>query len=171
MKRLVLALLILGLAAPLLAADLKDLEYFQGNWQCSGTAFKSEMGPEHPTKASVRAGWALNNQWLSFTYAEVKMKDNPTPFSVSGFMGYDPESKRLVLLGADAMGGYSTESSPGWEGDRLAFEGASHMGTMTMNGRDAFMKTSNTEFIHTYEIQAGDQWTKLDQETCRRQKN
>lgn len=159
-------------ADPMPAPDpmLRQLDYLGGNWSCRGTAFASPFGPEHATRGMVTTQWMLNNRWLSFRYAEEKSKSNATPFSVAGFMGYDPERKKLVIGGVDSMGGYSTEESIGWEGDRIVFEGPNHMGTMTATGRDTFMRMSKDEMMHTFEVMTNGSWQKAAQETCTRKK-
>ena len=40
-------------ATSLFAAGNANLQPLAGNWTCTGTAYASDMGPEHPTKATV----------------------------------------------------------------------------------------------------------------------
>jgi Protein of unknown function (DUF1579) len=147
---------------------VRQLDYFAGAWQCSGIAYANPMMPEHPTRAEVTAQWGLNGYWLPFTYAEKKTGANPMPFTVSGFMGYDAQTKQLVIGAVDSMGGYSTASSSGWNGDSMIFTGPWHMITMTTTGRDTFTKKSDREFTHSSEIQMERKWVKVGEETCKR---
>ena len=64
---------------------LKEVQYFVGTWQCTGVAFASPMGPEHPTKATVHGSWVLGGAWLELHYAETKTAKNPHPVDVRVF--------------------------------------------------------------------------------------
>jgi hypothetical protein len=145
---------------------LRQLDYFVGTWGCKGTAFANPMAPEHPTAATVSAGWQLGDYWLAFSYAEMQSDKNPMPFTVSGWMGYDLEQKKLVIGSVDSMGGYSTSAGEGWKGDVLTFDGPWHMGPMTAKGRDTFTKKSADEFVHAAFLEQGGKWVKLGEETC-----
>ncbi|MFP5245975.1 MAG: DUF1579 family protein [Thermoanaerobaculia bacterium] len=175
MKRLVLILSCLVLATAAMADHhdeeptmLRQLDYLGGSWSCKGTQFASPMGPEHATRGDVTAKWALDGHWLPFTYAEKKTGENPQPFAVSGFFGYDPEIKMLVLGGVDSGGGYSTAQSGGWDGDILTFTGPWHMAGMTVTGRDTFTKKGADEMVHAAYIEKDGGWMKLAEETCMR---
>ena len=156
--------------APAMKPDpmLRQLDYFAHDWQCSGTAYASPMAPEHRTMATVTSKWGLNGYWVPFTYAEKKTAENPMPFMVSGFFGYDAMKKQLVIGTVDNMGGFSTSSSSGWNGDSIVFTGPWNMGSMTVTGRDTFTKKSDKEMVHVGEIEMNGQWTKLGMETCTR---
>jgi len=166
MLSILLALTIASLAQ---AASLKDLQPFVGTFKCTGISFASEMGPEHPTRATVTGKWALGGKWLSVRYTEVKTTKNPHPFDVAAYWGYDEGTKKLVALSMDVMGGYAVEDSDGWTGDELAFAGPGHMGAMTMQGRDVFGRKGSSTITHRFEMQdnAGG-WKKLDEETCKK---
>ncbi|MEO8378158.1 MAG: DUF1579 family protein [Acidobacteriota bacterium] len=145
---------------------LRQLDAFAGNWKCSGTAFASPMSPQHATTGEVWMKLDMNGYWMTFTYAEKKTTENPMPFQVNGFLGYDTEIHKLVMGSVDNMGGYSTASSDGWNGDTIVYSGPWHMGGMTVNGRDSFTKKGAREMIHAASIEQNGEWTKLDEETC-----
>ena len=147
---------------------LRQLDPLVGTWQCKGIAYTTPWFPEHPTAATVSQEWTLGGKWLAFTYAEKKSAENPMPFTTTGFFGYDPEVKMLVVVGVDSAGGYSTESGSGWVGDVLTFEGPWHMGAMTAKVRDTFTKKSAREVAHMGELEYEGKWMKLGQETCTR---
>ena len=112
--------------------------------------------------------WDLDGHWLPFTYAEKKTADNPMPFMVRGYFGFDPQMNKLVLFGVENSGGYSVASSDGWDGDTLAFVGPWHMGKETMNGRDTFTRKGDRELRHSAEIEQDGKWVKLSDESCTR---
>ena len=147
---------------------LKELQWFAGIWQCTGTAFASPMGPEHATKATVNASWILGGVWLEARYTEVKTPKNPHPYDVRAFWGYDEQPKAFVAGTVDNMGSYSTAQSPGGAGDKLIFTGPMHGGGMSANARDIFTKVSKNEFTHEGEMEDKGKWVKLDKETCKR---
>ena len=159
-------LLILVLAAP--DPMIHQLDAFPGTWRCSGTAYATPMAPQHPTTGEVTMKWDLDGHWLPFSYAEQKTAANATPFRVTGYFGYDAETKKLVLGSVDNMGGYSTAASDGWKGNDLVFTGPWHMGTMTVTGRDTFRKTGAKEMLHIAEIEQNGAMVKVAEETCMR---
>jgi hypothetical protein len=147
---------------------LKEVQVFVGTWHCTGTAFASDWGPEHATKATVNGSWILGGAWLQIRYTEVKTAKNPHPYAVLALWSYDEEPKAFVAGSVDNMGGYSTQQSPGWDGDKLVFSGPMHGGGMTMNTRDTFTKVNKNEVRHESEMDVKGTWKKLDQETCKR---
>jgi hypothetical protein len=147
---------------------MKELKVFVGSWHCTGVAFASPWGPEHPTKATVHGSWILGGAWLEIHYAEMKTAKNPHPFDVMSFWSYDEQPKAFVAGTIDNMGGYAAAQSPGWDSDRLTFTGPTHGGGVTMNGRDIFTKVSDNEIHHESEIDDQGTWKKTDQETCKR---
>ena len=153
------------------AADAKktDLQYFAGDWRCTGIGFASPMGPEHATRATVSGTWIVGKQWLQLLYTEINSKTNPHPIDAAMFVGYDEGLKKFVNGVLDSMGGYGTSESDGWSGDSLVFTGDMHMGGTTMKGRDTFTKKSARELVHLGEFQDDKgAWQKTDQETCRK---
>lgn len=147
---------------------VKDLEGFAGTWKCTGTAFASPWGPEHPTKATVTGAWTLGGAWLEIHYTEAKTAKNPHPYEVRALWGYDEQPKAFFGGSFDNMGSYATGQSPGWEGDTLVFTGATHAGGMTVNSRDSFTRAGKNEMDHSTEMEGKDGWKKVDQEVCKR---
>ena len=170
MRKLVLLVCVV-LAGSALAMDpnpkLKELEPFAHNYNCTGIAYANPMAPEHATKAAVTGEWTLGGNWVRFSYMETKTPQNPMPFGVRGFWGYDAEIKKFVLGGVDSMGGYSSGTSDGWNGDSIVFEGPWHTGTNIMKARDTFTK-NGTKLLHVGEMEIDGKWIKLGQETCTR---
>ena len=147
---------------------LKELDAFAGTWQCTGTAFASPMGPEHPTSATVHGAWILGGAWMQIQYTEAKSPKNAHPYDVRMLMGYDAEPKALVSGSVDNMGGYATAQSPGWVKDTMTFSGPTHAGGATTNSRDIFTRVSKNEMRHEAEMEMKGKWVKLDQETCKK---
>jgi len=175
MKRILFLVIVLAFAVPFVfAADappgpnphLKELKYFAGTWQCKGTSFAFMGTPEHKTSATVDASWTLNDYWLSLRYHESQTAINAHPFDVRVFWGWDEQTKKFAAGGVDNMGSYSIQSSSGWDGNKLTWEGDMHGGGMTMKARDVFTKVSATKVEHMGQAEIEGKWMTLDQETC-----
>lgn len=175
MKRIFLPIIVLAfIASSVLAAEappgpnpkLKDLKYFEGTWQCTGTGFAFMGTPEHKTAATVEASWVLDGYWLSMRYHESKTATNAHPADVRIFWGWDEQTKKFSSGGVDNMGAYYIQSTPGWDGNKLTFDGDMHAGGTTMKVRDLFTKMSATKVAHSAEVEMNGKWTKLDEETC-----
>jgi len=146
---------------------LKELQPFVGTWQCTGTTFASEMGPEHPTTATVNGAWVLDGSWVEVRYTETKTAKNPHPYAVRMLLSYDAEPKAFVSGAVDNMTGYSVEQAPGWVSDKMTFSGLMHAGGATMKSRDIFTKVGKNEIIHESEMEMKGKWVKLDKESCK----
>jgi hypothetical protein len=66
------------------------------------------------------------------------------------------------------MGGWAQNTSTGWKGDVMVYEGDSHMGGQTVKGRDTFTKSGTTAMKHSMEMQLNGKWTPTGEETCRK---
>ena len=150
------------------AAELSALKYFLGDFNCTGKAFASEMGPEHATKATVKVKMDMNGFFVSGRYEEMKTAENKMPVKAAFVWGWDAMAKKLAATSQDSFGGMFTQTSSGWEGDKLAFTGDAVWGTEKTGVRDTFTKKSENELVHLGEMQMKGQWTSLDEETCTR---
>lgn len=160
-------LVCLFVAASIFAAGNANLQPIAGDWACTGIAFASDMGPEHPTKATVHTAWILNDKWLRVDYKEMKTAKNAHPIAAELLMTYNEAEKKIAVGCLDNMGGYCTEEAPGWDGDKLVLEGNGNFGGKTMKVRDTFTKGKGW-IKHTGEVEANGNWMKLDEETCKK---
>lgn len=157
------------MAPPKPAAEMAQLSYMVGTWNCSGKTFASPFGPEHATEGVARAQMALGGFRLVIHYDEAKTAVSPTPYHVLQVMGWDAAQKVFDSSCYDSMGGSCAQTSPGWKDNALTFEGTSLMGGQKTGARDTFTKVSATEMKHRGEMQGpGGAWTALDEETCTR---
>lgn len=171
MKRILPSFLVLVFASSTLLAappspKLKDFQYFGGHWTCKGTAFAFMGLPEHKTIATIDATWTLDKYWFQVHYKEPKTAANATPVEVLYLWGWDEQGKKFASGGFDNGGGHFIQSSSGWEGDKLVFEGDMHMGATTMKFHDVFTKVNASTVMHKGEAVIDGKWTKLDEETC-----
>ncbi|MCK6683093.1 MAG: DUF1579 domain-containing protein [Thermoanaerobaculia bacterium] len=150
-------------------AELAQLAFFEGTWACKGKTFATPMGPEHATEATVKGAKGVGGRWFHMTYDEKKTAANPNPVHAGMYMGFDAAQKVFVMGCVDSYGGYCTQSSKGWNGDTLVFEGVSNgMGEKT-SIRDTFVRKGASQVTHVGEIQGPDgKWVKIDEETCKK---
>ena len=178
--RLVTALAALVVAAPLLAedkpmgppkpaAEMSQLGYFEGTWHCAGKTFASPFGPEHATVGVAHAQMALDGFRLVIHYDETKTAANAMPYRALQVVGYDATQKVFDSVCFDDFGSACTQTTQGWKGGALVFEGTALMMGQKGGVRDTFTKSSGTEMTHKGEMQGADgKWTATDEETCHR---
>jgi hypothetical protein len=149
------------------APELAQLKYFLGTWHCEGNAPASPMGPAHRSRATVVTRLDLGGFWYSGTVREEKAADNPHPLSGMFHETYDAARKQFVLLWFDNFGGWSTETSTGWDGNKIVYSGEAAMGGEKVPVRDTFTKKGDAELVHSYEMTMSGQKISGD-ETCRK---
>jgi hypothetical protein len=154
-----------------LRPELDSLDFFVGNWTCTGKTFASPMGPEHETSAKVHASKEVGDLWIHITYDENKTAANKMPYHAGVYMGYDAATKKFVEGCVDNFGGYCTQSSGGWNGEVITFEGTANGSGQPIGVRDTFIKQGAKELVHAGEMQGADKkWAQSDKETCHRTK-
>ena len=161
---------VLAQGPPAPAPEMATLAYFGGDWVCTGKVDATPMGPEHATKAKVGIHKQLGGFWYVGRYAEQKSASNPFPMSFEFLMGYDGAGKALTMDGYDVFGNRSHQTSAGWQGDKIVFDGQSTgPDGKSFPARDTFLKKSETVMEHDGEFQfeAG-QWAHVDHEVCKR---
>jgi hypothetical protein len=149
------------------APEMSQLDYLVGTWHCSGKAFASPMGPEHATEGVAHAQMALDGFWLVIHYDETKTAASPMPYHLLQVVGWDSAQKAFDSVCFDVFGATCNQTSSGWKGDNLIFEGTALWGGQKMGARDTFTKVSATEMKHKGEMQGADgKWMTGDEETC-----
>lgn len=167
--RCLVAVVCLLVAGAALAAGNPNLKPLEGTWKCTGVAYASEMGPEHPTSATVTAAWILSDKWLRLDYKEMKTAKNPHPVAAELLMTYNEAEKKVASGCVDNMGGYCTEVSgnPPWNGDKIVLDGSGNFGGQTAKVRDTFTKGPGW-IKHMGEMEGPKGWMKINEETCKR---
>jgi hypothetical protein len=145
---------------------LAQLKPLAGTWTCTGHTFGP--GPEHPTTATMTLAWHLDGFWLEVRYEEAKAAANPVPLSSVSEWGFDLLQKALTSATVDNASGVDTQTTAGWQGDKLVFEGsARRFGTQFLD-RDTFVRHGDSQLVHTLEANVNDSWIKLHEDTCNR---
>lgn len=158
---------ILAQETPKPAPEMSQLEFFEGSWTCQGKVNESPMGPAGEVQSTADIKRDLGGFWQSGSI-KATMKNMP-PMEGRFHVTYDPGRKQFVMMWVDSMGGWAQNTSNGWKGDTIVYEGESHMGPQTMTARDTFTRTDAATMTHTWEAQMNGKWTPLGEETCKKQ--
>jgi hypothetical protein len=154
--------------APKPAAELDQLKMFEATWRCEGKQPAGPMGPEQDYKSTFKGKKDVESFWISFEYSQKKSKVHAMPVMAKGYMGYDPAAKKYVSLGVDNMGGSISESSPGWEADKLTFTGDGQVGGQKISFRETYTKKGDKEMIWSGEMKMGKDWIPVGTDTCKK---
>ena len=154
--------------APKPATELDQLKVFEGSWRCDGKQPAGPFGPEQEYKSSFKGKKDIDNFWIAIEYDQKKSKAHPMPIKARGFLGYDPAAKKYVTIGADNTGGWISESSPGWEGDKLVFSGDGSMGGQKVSFRETYTKKGEKELTWSGEMKMGKDWISVGSDSCKK---
>ena len=147
---------------------IDDLRFFTGTWQASGTFFATPFSDRKPIRMTIQVVPVLGGSWVQTETAEEATADNPDPLLASYLWGRDAATGRLVAYWFDSSGGRAHETSPGWSGDRLVFTGEMTNGGITFPLRDTFVHIDPDAYQHLGEIDLGQGWIPVDEESVRR---
>ena len=152
--------------APKPAPEMSQIAFFEGSWTCEGKMFATPMGPAGEMKSTADIRKDMNGFFQTGTIKGTMA--NMPPFEGRFHATYDPGMKRFVMLWVDNMGGWAQNTSAGWKGDVMVYEGDGHMGGQIVKGRDTFTKTGTNAMKHASEMQLNGKWTPAGEETCRK---
>jgi hypothetical protein len=154
--------------APKPAPELDQLKVLETTWRCDGKQPAGPMGPEQTYKSTFKAKKDVDSFWLALEYTQKKSKTHPLPISAKAFVGYDPSIKKYVTTGVDNMGGWISETSPGWEGDKLTFMGDGQMGGQKVSFRETYTKKGDKAMTWTGEMKMGKDWIPVGTDECKK---
>src|SRR5256886_7736958 len=121
--------------APAPAADLAGLAFFAGSWQAEGTFHATPFSAQKPIRMSIDADVVHRGFWLQTRTAEHPSAWNPNPVTMTCLWGYDTETGRFSAEWFDSNGGRATQTSAGWDDDRLVFTGRSEEHTSELQSQ------------------------------------
>jgi hypothetical protein len=151
------------------APEMAQLKLMQGSWKCSGKMEATPFSPAHAMETRVIGKPDLDGFWMVVRIEGKKTKEMPMAFKGVWSGTYDPGAKKFESTFIDNMGGLGVQSSTGWEGDKMVWSGEGTMMGQKVGMRDTFTKKSDTELVHTFEMQSGGKWMPMGEETCKRQ--
>jgi hypothetical protein len=132
-----------AMEAPKPAAELAGVAWMAGTWNCKGTVPAGAMGPNSPAesyKGTAVIKKTLDGFWYSLEYRQQRSKTHPLAIRYQALMGYDSAQKKLIMLGADNMGGNVRSTSTGMDGDKLVFTGEGSFMGAAATSRDTVTK-------------------------------
>jgi hypothetical protein len=151
------------------APELDQLKVLDGKWSCSGKTVETPFGTAHAVSATMDNKIDLNGYWRLWRYAEKKTKENPSPYVMASFVGYDREKKQLVRTDIDGLGMVTHLFARGWDDDKLVFEGT--VGPARVGFRETLMKKSDKEIHAQQEMSGADgAWIMLSETVCKKAK-
>jgi len=149
-------------------AALHELTFFLGQWKASGTFFATPNAPQKAIEMSIHGTQELGNNWLIISTQEKPTPENSHPLSAKYLWGYDLTSRQFIAFWFDSNGGRATQTSSGWDGDRLIFLGEMTVAGQTFPLRDTFVRKGETSYYHIGEAYFQEQWVPVDEETVSR---
>jgi hypothetical protein len=150
------------------AAQLADLTFFTGVWDADGTFFATPFSAQKPIQMRITVEPEHRGFWVRTRAAELPSHDNPNPLSATYLWGFDPQEDRFIAEWFDSNGGRASQTSPGWNGDLLVFNGQMTAGGFTFALRDTFTRRGDNEYHHLGEVDLGQGWIPVDEENARR---
>lgn len=147
--------------------ELAQLKAFQGSWLCHGNVPAGPYGPARKTATTIKIDGDLDGMWFSGRIGDLPSKGNPNPFKGVVHMGYDALAKNYVMFWIDNTGGRATQTSPGWEGDKMVWLGEGSVDGKKVGARDTFTR-KGADFQHLGEFQLDGKWVVVQDELCKR---
>jgi hypothetical protein len=155
-------------AAPSPAPELAELAFFTGAWEADGTFHATPFSAEKPIAMRIDVEVVHRGFWIQTRTTEQPSADNPNPLTATYLWGYDPETGRFSAEWFDSNGGRASQTSTGWEGDRLVFLGQMTYGGYRFALRDTFTRRGGDAYHHLGEVDLGQGWIPVDEEHARR---
>jgi hypothetical protein len=147
--------------------EMAQLKAYQGSWVCSGNVPAGPYGPARKTATAIKIDSDLDGMWLSGRIGDVPSRGNPHPFKGVVHMTYDAGAKNYLMLWIDNSGGRATQTSSGWDGDKMVWLGDGTMEGKKIAARDTFTRTG-ADLQHLGELQMDGKWAVVQDEVCKR---
>jgi hypothetical protein len=143
------------------ASRIGELNYFQGQWDCSGKFTRSGAAID----AHLQFESILDQSFILFRH------DDKPPHNYHAWAewGWDAAGKQFVSTVQDSTGGTRIFHSPGWQADRLVWEGGA-VGTAAASSandeRFTFERVAPKQFGVSYAFRKHGSWVDVDASTC-----
>jgi len=140
---------------------LSSLQYFTGDWGCSGKFDASGKSID----AHQHFAPELDGSWISFRH-----EDKP-PFGYRSLaeLGWDAESKNFVMIVQDSTGGARVFRSTGWNAAQLQWTGDA-LGSASAPGQQfTFERLDDRHYRVSYFVRKKADWSRVDSSLCSKQ--
>jgi Protein of unknown function (DUF1579) len=148
-------------ATPELKPQLTPLEYFIGNWACSGKFDANGKSID----AHQRFDIDLDGAWIMFRH------DDTPPFNYHALSewGWDATQKKFVMTVQDSIGGARVFYSGGWNSTQLQWDGEAVGNASNPTQRFTFERVDERHFKVSYFFLKSGAWSRMDSSTCTKQ--
>lgn len=150
------------------AAQMRELDYLVGEWSCHGEVLETPFSTRHSVERALNSKMDLDGHWLLMQIDERKTAEHPRPLCGNWQMTFDRKIGVFVGLWTDNLGRWAEQSSPGWEGDNLAFTGPTIVGDSPAVVRDTLIKVGADEMRFLVDFQIHGAGIRFMSLTCRR---
>lgn len=147
--------------------ELDQLAAFEGTWECAAAAAVAKP----PARYEMTLRRDLGGFWFAGRVVEQAASDKPRPLTRLFFWSHDAVLGKFVGGWLDSRGGWSAQTSVGWEGDakdQLVFLGHVTATGEKVTARETFTRPKDGEFVRRYDVLGFIEWTRVSEERCRR---
>ncbi len=132
---------------------MSALEFYAGHWQCETTEYAAPGTGKTPgPPATVHVERVLDGSWYKIQMDIAPSADSPTGWHTQEFKGFDPATKKWVMVGVMSKpGSWVTFGSEGFADNRMIWTPTT---PETPPTRGVMTRVSDTEYDHVEE-QAG----------------
>ncbi len=122
---------------PMMKPDFSPMMFLMGTWTCT----QMLRGKTRPDTSTTTMG--LDDMWMVTQDAAPPFDQYRTvTINTTTYTGYDATTKQWVQISVDNSGGYSTSTSPGWQGNTMTWTTKNLDGS---SATDVITKASDTE--------------------------
>ena len=146
---------------PSLKPALAPLNYFMGDWECTGKFDSSGKTIE----AHQHFAAELDGSWIIFRH------DDKPPFNYHAMAewGWSDSEKKFVMIVQDSGGGVRLFHSAGWDARELQWDGDATGAASAAGQRFTFEQRDDTHFEVSYFVLKNAAWSRVDASTCKKQ--
>jgi hypothetical protein len=152
------------------AAQTTELDYLVGTFDCEGEVLATPFSDRTPLKRTLSSKRDLDGHWLFMRIDEAATSARPQPVSGNWQLAFDRSKGCFVGLWSDNLGRWAVQTSPGWEGDSLAFTGDTLVDGKPGSVRDTLTRRSADEMLFVVEFRIDGAWTRYLESACRRRR-
>jgi hypothetical protein len=145
---------------------LESLAVFEGAWTCESV---SNEGVPPPVRSRMTIARELDGFWYAGRATDEKSEAEPRPATRLFFWSYDNVLGKFVGGWLDSRGGWSAQTSPDWEDDKLVFLGHVTATGEKVTARETFTRPAQGRFRRRYEILGFIEFQLIREDTCRKQ--
>jgi len=150
------------------AKELEALQPFEGAWTCEAMVPAPGAGPAQVIRSEMTLRRDLGGFWYAGRWVQEPTAERPQPLTRLFFWTYDPVLWKFAGGWLDDRGGWSAQTSPGWEDGRLTWIGHVTLTGQKATAREIYTPTRPGEFLHVHEVLDFTSWTRIAEERCRR---